>query len=136
MKILYGKEVIELTKGEAKQAQIYGSEMYKALLDARHNFPTFEIRVKSAAPKRDNYKGLTREFMKKYIADNDDELHTATNEFNTLCGLDEKGNKKAFAAVASYGELRMWFLNKYPELSNMQDSIKVIMERVRKERAA
>ncbi len=133
MKILYGKKVIELTKSEMKTAEIYGTEMFKALLDAQKSFPDFEIQVKAPASKRDNYKGLTREFMKNYIADHDDDEHSIMAEFNTLCGLDAEGHKKTFAAVASYGELRMWFLAKSPELRDMQSTIEDIMERVRKE---
>ena len=111
MKINYAKKAIELTKSEMKAAECYGSEMYRALLDAQKSFPDFTVKVKVPASKRDNYKGLTREFMKNYISKHDDEQHSTMSEFNTLCGLDADGNKKTFAAVASYGELRMWFLS-------------------------
>ena len=134
MKINYAKKTIELTKSEMKAAEIYGSEMYTALLDAQKSFPDFIVKVKSPSVKRDNYKGLTREFMKNYIDTHDDDEHSAMQEFNTLCGLTADGEKKAFAAVASYGELRMWFLTKFPELSDMQSTINSIMERVRQER--
>ena len=135
MKINYAKKTIELTKSEMKAAENYGTEMYKALLDAQKNFPDYAIKVKAPASKRDNYKGLTYEFMKKYIGGHDDDEHSIMNEYNTLCGLDANGNKKTFAAVASYGELRMWFLAKYPELRDMQSAIDSIMERVRQDQA-
>ncbi len=135
MKINYRTNTIELTKSEAKQAEIYGSVMYKALLDAKKDFPSFDIVVKSPA-KRDNYKGLTTKFMADYIAAHDDDEHSIMAEFNTLRGLDGNGNKKQFAAVASYGELRMWFLNKYPQLRDMQGAIGDIMKKVREDRAA
>ena len=134
MKIDYEKKTIELTKSEMKAAENYGSEMYTALLDAQKSFPDFTVKVKAPVSKRDNYKGLTREFMKNYIDGHDDDEHNALHEFNTLCGLTADGEKKAFAAIASYGELRMWFLTKYPELSDMQSTINSIMERVRQER--
>lgn len=134
MKINYAKKAIELTKSEMKAAECYGSEMYRALLDAQKSFPDFTVKVKVPASKRDNYKGLTREFMKNYISKHDDEQHSTMSEFNTLCGLDADGNKKTFAAVASYGELRMWFLSKYPALRDMQSAIEDIMKRVREER--
>ena len=134
MKINYEKETIELTKSEMKAAETYGTEMFKALLDAKKNFPGYAIKVKAPASKRDNYKGLTREFMKDYIDEHDDDEHTALHEFNTLCGLTADGKRKAFAAVASYGELRMWFLTTFPELRDMQSTIENIMKRVREER--
>ena len=135
MKINYARKAIELSKSEAKKAEVYGSEMYKALLDAKKSFPDFTISVKSAPTNHDSYKGLNRAFMQNYIEKHDDDDHNTMKEFNILCGLDENGNKKAFAAVASYGELRMWFLNRYPELSDMQSSINVIMTRVKEEPA-
>ena len=101
MKVLFGRKVIEMTKAEMKAAEVYGSDMYKALLDAQKNFPDFTIKVKAPTSKRDNYKGLTREFMKNYIDAHDDDEHSAMHEFNTLCGLAADGEKKAFAAVAS-----------------------------------
>lgn len=135
MKINYAKKTITLTKSEMKAAQIYGTDEYKALVDAQRTFPDFTVVVKTPASKRDNFKGLTRDFMKDYILKHDDEEHSVMAEFNTLCGLDDKGEKKGFAAVASYGELRMWFLNTFPELRDMQSTVDTIMERVRKEQA-
>ena len=54
-------------------------------------------------------------------------------EFNELCGFDADGNKKPFAAVASVGELRMWFLNEYPEFIESRSRIDKILEKTRKE---
>ena len=136
MKINYRTNTIELTKSEAKQAEIYGSTMYRALLDAKKDFPSFSVGIKAPANKRDNYKGLTCDFMRDYISKHDNAEKTIMAEFNTLRGLDADGNKKAFAAVASYGELRMWFLSQYPELADMQSTINSIMDRVRAEKAA
>ena len=135
MKILFAKETIELTAKEAREAEIYGSEMYRALIDAKCQFPDFAVTVKAKAAKAVNFKGMTREFMKSHIEKHDAD-GSIMAEFNKLCGLDGNGNKKAFAAVASYGELRMWFLSQYPELADMQSTINSIMDRVRAEKAA
>lgn len=135
MKINYAKKTITLTKSEMKAAQTYGTDAYKALVDAQRTFPDFAVVVKTPSSKRDNFKGLTRDFMKGYILEHDNDDHSVMAEYNALCGLDDNGEKKDFAAVASYGELRMWFLNTYPELRDMQSTIDSIMERVRKEQA-
>ena len=84
MKINYSKKAIELTKSEMKAAECYCSEMYRALLDAQKSFPDFTVKVKVPASKRDNYKGLTREFMKNYISDHDDEQHITMSAWKTL----------------------------------------------------
>lgn len=135
MKINYAKKTIMLTKSEMKAAQTYGTDAYKALVDAQRTFPDFTVVVKTPASRRDNFKGLTSDFMKRYIVEHDDEDHSIMAEYNTLCGLDDSGKKKDFAAVATYGELRMWFLNTFPELRDMQSTIDSIMDRVRKEQA-
>ena len=135
MKILYGKEVIELTAKEAHDAQIYGSPAYTALMDAKSHFGSFRVEVKGKTHSV-TIKGLDRKFMRKHIEENPKEDRDLMAEFNTLCGLDENGNKKAFAAVASYGELRMWFLNEYPEFTETRSEIAKILDKTREEIAA
>lgn len=46
---------------------------------------------------------------------------------NALCGLDESGKKQELAAAASYGELKMWFLEQFPEIEQMSENIRKIM---------
>ena len=91
MKINYANKTITLTKSEMKAAQTYGTDAYKALVDARRTFPDFIVVVKTPASKRDNFKGLTRDFMKGYILEHDDEEHSVMAEFNALCGFDDNG---------------------------------------------
>ncbi len=135
MKILYGKKVIEISAKEAREAEIYGSPACMALIDARSHFDGYEVKVKGKTHNV-QIKGLTRDFMKAYIQNHPVEGKDLLTEFNTLCGLENDGNKKSFAAVASYGELRMWFLNEYPELTESRNQINEILENTRKELAA
>ena len=53
-----------------------------------------------------------------------------------MCGLDESGKKQELAAAASYGELKMWFLEQFPEIEQMSENIRRIMDRTRETRAA
>ena len=110
MKINYAKKTITLTKSEMKAAQTYGTDAYKALVDAQRTFPDFIVVVKTPSSKRDNFKGLTRDFMKGYILEHDNDDHSVMAEYNALCGLDDKGEKKDFAAVDQllYGCPRQW----------------------------
>lgn len=71
--------------------------------------------------------------MKQYIESRNQEKLV---EFYTLCGLDESGKKQELAAAASYGELKMWFLEQFPEIEQMSESIRRIMDRTRETRAA
>ena len=109
-------KTIELTKADARNAGKYGTEEYNLLTQTMRDFPTYTMAIKSA-PKRDSYKGLTMEYMEKFIKAHD-ENGTVMAEFNTLRGKDENGKDVDFAAVASYGEIKKWFLSKYENVSD------------------
>ena len=55
--------------------------------------------------------------------------------FYQLRGLDENGKKLSLAAAASFGELRMWFLNQFPELEDMNTTVDNILTKAKKERS-
>ena len=48
----------------------------------------------------------------------------------------ESGKKQELAAAASYGELKMWFLEQFPEIEQMSENIRKIIDRTREARAA
>lgn len=110
-------KTIELTKADARNAGKYGSEEYNLLTQIMKDFPSYSMVIKSA-PKRDNYKGLTLEYMEKFIKEHDDENGTVMADFNTLRGRNEKGEEIEGVAVASYGEIKKWFLGKYEKVSD------------------
>ena len=97
-------------------------------------FPAFRIEVvKPSAKRTDHFKGLTRAYMKQYVESHDPKKLA---DFYALCGLDESGKKQELAAAASYGELKMWFLEQFPEIEQMSENIRRIMDRTREARAA
>jgi len=65
-KINFGTKKITLTKAFAKKAQIIGTTENLKLLDLLKQFPDYEVITKAPAD-RENYKGLTVEFMKKCV---------------------------------------------------------------------
>ncbi len=136
MKINHMNCVIELTKTEMKAAETFGSEMYKALREARQDNPNYRVKVATASKKVDHHKGLTVDEMKKFILEHDDENQTILQEFYGLRGLTAEGEPAKFGRAVSYGELKLWFFVMYPEFKEMQDSVNQIMERVRKEAKA
>lgn len=72
MKAIINKKVIEMTKAEATAAGKTTSPEFTELNKLRAAFPGFRIVVK-ASKSKDNMKGLTVDYMKKYIAAHDDE---------------------------------------------------------------
>ena len=125
---------IEMTKTEAKAAGKPNTPEYNALLEQMKNFPGYQIEiVKSAAKKVDRFRGLDCDYMKKYIESHKPEL---LETFYKLRGRDKDGKKIGMAAIATYGEIKMWFLNEFPEIEKMADDINDIVEKARKAREA
>ena len=127
---------IEMTKTEAAKAGKIDTEKYEELCTLMNRFPTFEIEiVKTSTKSVDHLKGLTYEYMENYIKSHNEELLV---EFYELCGKDENGKKLDFGIKLSYGEVRMWFLEEFPEIENFDNRKKLDdkMEAIRKARAA
>lgn len=137
MTINYTNNTIEMSKSEAKAAGKYGSEKFNELQMLKAAEPTFRIViVKSTAKKGDHFKGLTYDYMENYIKTHDDEAHSILTTFNGLRGLDENGQKMELAAVATYGEIKMWFLAQFPAIEQMSANVAKILDTARKARAA
>lgn len=97
----YAKKTIEITKAFAKKASEYGSAAYYELSKVRSEFPSFSITTK--APKVSNtFKGMDYDFMVEYISKqaNSDELMESF--------------KKLRENELSYGEIKQWFIGKFP----------------------
>ena len=136
MVIDYKKNEIVMTKKEAREAGVVGSKEYKAMLELRKAFPGYKVVVKSAPKSKDHLKGLTVDYMKAYIEAHDNEKKSVMMEFYKLRGLDENGKPAELAFVASYGELKMWFLDQYPEIEALNTETSEIIARAKKNRAA
>lgn len=134
MKAIIERKVIVMTKAEAKVAGIYGTVEFEELANLRAAFPGFRTEVK-ASKSKDNMKGLTVDYMKKYIAAHDDDEGSNMKTFNTLRGIYEDGEVE-FARVATYGELKMWFLDTYPEIENINKTVDDILAKAKKNREA
>lgn len=115
---------IEMTKKFAAAAKFFGSQEYKKLQKARSHYPNYYVKVRSAARKADHFKGLTFNYMENYIKKHNMEL---LSDFYTLCGKTEEGEEQEFAATATYGEIKKWFLKQFPELNIKRKSIDEIL---------
>ncbi len=119
MRAKFGMKVIEMNKTEAKAAGQVGTREFEELAELRAAYPGFRVVIKTTKSK-DNMKGLTVPYMEKYIKAHDDEDGAIMMEFFALRGLDESGNKLEVAQPVSYGELKLWFLSKYPEVEHLE----------------
>ena len=134
---------IEITKKFADAAKFFGTLEYEDLQSVRRDYPRYCIEIKSIAKKTDCFKGLTFKYMTSYIENkkavraneianaNDpeakNEYEDILKNFFILCGKTEKGEKQELAAAASYGEIKKWFLEQFPELKLQRKTIDEIL---------
>ncbi len=109
---------IEVTKGFDKAASRFGTREYEAMQQVRKDYPDFAIVVKTVRSKVDHFKGLTYDFMEKYIASHDN-AEARLAEFNDLRATSDEA--MSFGADAlSYGKVKAWFFKNYPEIEAFQ----------------
>jgi len=136
MKINHMNCTIELTKTEMKAAEKFGSEMYLNLREARQDNPNYRVKLVAPSKKVDRHKGLTADAMKKFIEKHDDENKTVLKEFYQLRGLTSEGKEDEFGCAVTYGELKQWFFEQYPQFVKMEDSVNEIMKKVKEKAEA
>ncbi len=120
-----------ITKKFEKAANKFGSPEYKELKEAKADFPNFKVVVRNTKKKEETYKGLTYEYMKKYIEKHDVE-GKIMDEFKIRTGQTEDSMKKG-----SYVGVKKWFLSIYPEFEAFHtDRQEAAAEEIEKARAA
>lgn len=134
MTINYEKKTIEMTKNESREAGNPTSAKFEELMKLRSIFPDFEIIIKKTSVKRDTYKGLDYDFMKKYIEDHDNSDENL-KEFYKLRGMNENGEREAQIEEHSYGEIKMWFLSTFPEIEKFNDETNKKLKEIKAKRA-
>ena len=117
---------IELTKKFATAAKRFGTPEYEDLQTVRRDYPRYRIEIKTPAKKADCFKGLTYNYMKFYIESHKTEL---LEDFFILCGKTADGEDQEFAAAATYGETKKWFLEQFPELKIQRKTIDEILNK-------
>ena len=112
------KNAIELSKKEAAAAAKFGTREYKALQEARKDYPGFKVVTitRKSTAKKESYKGLTYGYMETYIQKHDDEDNSIMAEYMMLRGLSEEA-EEALAESFTYQEMKEWFLKKFPAIA-------------------
>ena len=112
------KNAIELSKKEAAAAAKFGTREYKALQEARKDYPGFKVVTitRKSTAKKESYKGLTYAYMETYIQKHDDEKQSIMAEYKMLRGLTEEA-EEALAVSFTYLEMKDWFLKKFPAIA-------------------
>lgn len=125
---------IEMTKKFEKAARRFGSDEYKMLQEARKDYPTYKVSVKtSTAKSKESFKGLTYEYMEKYIAAHDDKDKTIMAEFEMLRAISDEA-EAALAGACSYSEMKDWFFDKFPAIKEYHEKREKVFEAIRKKK--
>jgi len=119
IRLIRSARTIEVTKSFYNAASRYGTDAYEAMQKVIQDNPGFRVVVKKAPKtKTDHYKGLTYDFMEKYIASHDD-AKARMAKFNDLRATSDEALALG-AEAASYIEIKAWFFKTYPEFAAFQ----------------
>ena len=104
-------EKIILSKAFAKKAMNTNNPEYRAFLEAKQNFPMYTIvhgKIKEN-PNKQTYKGLTYEYMERYIGlHNNAEKHM--KEYKEIRLIAE-------CCKSEYPLVKEWFLGTFPNVA-------------------
>lgn len=121
MNINRKNRTIEMTKKFEKAASRFGSEEYNMLQQARRDNPTFRVVIKTSTVKsKESFKGLTYEYMEKYIQSHDDENQTIMAEYEMLRAISDEAIE-ALAEPCSYQDIKAWFFQKFPAIKEFHE---------------
>ena len=125
---------IEMNKTFTAKASIFGTDEYNQLQTARRDYPSFRVVTVSKKTAKPENKGLTCDYMRKYIAAHDDENGSIMAEFQMLTAKSEAG-KDAMADTASYADIKEWFFMTFPEIEKFHTDREALLEKIAQRRA-
>ena len=138
LKIDHAKNIIVMDATFAKKSANTMSAEYAHLQQVRRDYPKYDVitRTIKRNSNKKTYAGLTYEYMAKYILAHDDKEGSNMAVFNELRGTIVEGDDELQAESLTYGEIKLWFLDTYPEIKNFHESraarIKAIKEKPKK----
>ena len=104
----------------AKMSEDTRSDEYALLQKVKMENPGFSVcrRQIKSNPKKDTYKGLTYEYMKKYI-----KLHETKEEAEKVIAYleDQILISKCHGQRLRYPTIKKWFLAKFPEIKKFKE---------------
>ena len=126
---------LEITKKFDKLASRYGTDEYTELQNALTENPGYKVVVRSttSSKKRETYKGLTFDYMEKYIETHDDKDGSIMAEFKMMRGETEEA-QEALADSMSYHDIKEWFLETYPAIADFHKKREALAEKLEQKR--
>lgn len=125
---------IEMNKSVAKAASKFGTPEYNELQEVRRAYPTYRVVTVAKKGPKPEYKGLTYEYMEKYIKTHDNEDNSFMSEYLMLRGLDEDG-KKIDADSAGYTDIKEWFFQSFPAIQKYHADRDALLKKIAERKA-
>ncbi len=112
IKINPSQKAIILTSKFSKKALCVGTAEYFQLQEVHKDYPNFEIQTRTIKKKqgKESYKGLTYEYMEKYINAVDD-TGLMIMVYNTM-------RFRSGCHSVRFAKIKDWFLKNFPEVNN------------------
>ena len=111
LKINHENRTLVMDRTFAKAASFVGSNEYNLLQDARRDYPSYQVTLRSIKKKEDkeSYRGLTYQYMENSIA----------THANAARIMEEYKELRLQAECHSirYPNIKKWFLAMYPEVA-------------------
>ena len=120
---------IEMSKKFAAASANPFSDEYAQLQSVRRDYPKFKIVTVSQKTAKSDFKGLTYDYMRKYIVKHDDAEKSIMAEFEMLTATSEEAAELLMEA-ASYHEVKEWFLDKFPEIKAFHEKREALLKQV------
>lgn len=107
---------IIISKAFAKASMSINSEEYKALLKVRNSYAEYSIiqREIKRNPQKESYRGLTYDYMEKYIL-----THDKSGE---IMKMYQEMRLRASCHSIRYAHIKKWFLEIYPEIDDFSNN--------------
>ena len=116
--INYRKNTIEISKTFSKKTAIFGSDEYKQLKEAKADFPTFRVVIKSASNRKFEDK-ITMKDILYYVEKHSGKDSPEKKQLEELRGKSAKDAESMFdfEESASFNDIKKWFFATYSDLA-------------------
>ena len=126
---------IEMSKKFAAASANPFSDEYAQLQSVRRDYPKFKIVTISQKTAKPDFKGLTYDYMRKYIVKHDDAEKSIMAEFEMLTATSEEAAELLMES-ASYHEVKTWFLDQFPAFAEYHEKRNEMAENIKKKATA
>ena len=139
--INYRKNAIEISKTFSKKTAIFGSNEYKQLKEAKTDFPTFRVVIKSS-PKRKLEDKITMKDILYYVEEHSGKESKEMKALKELRGksVKEAGTIFDIEETACFTDIKKWFFATYSDLAGKtekrQNRIEEIIAEAKKNAAS